>query len=362
MSAPIRVLQVFAALDSGGVSNFVMNLYREMDTNQIQFDFAMTAGEKSLYDDEVLSRGGRIFYFDPEEKLTDNLRRVLREEGPFQVVHSHVFFYSGLVLAEAKKAKVPIRIAHAHNAHTGESHSVLRIAYERGMQLLIRANATHMLGCSEKACHYVFGDKIMKDPRAVVMPDGIDCDRFAFNPEVREQIRKKYGLDEKFVIGHVGHFNPAKNHEKILSVFAEVCRRRNDAALLLVGDGELEQNVRNRTAELGLTDKVVFAGAHRDVERFYQAMDVFLFPSRYEGFGMAMIEAQCSGLVCVASDVVPQETNADGRAAYLPLAENDTVWADALQNVQKRNYNTDQVCAHFDVTKVLGRMKKLYLI
>ena len=322
MSKPIRVLQVFAALDSGGVSNFVMNLYREIDTNQIQFDFAMTAGEKSLYDEEVLSRGGRIFYFDPAEKLTNELRRDLREEGPFRVVHSHVFFYSGLVLSEAKKAKIPIRIAHAHNAHTGESRSVPRIAYERGMQLLIRANATHMLGCSEKACRYVFGDKIMKDPRADVMPDGIDCDRFAFNPEVREQVRHEYGLDGKFVVGHVGHFNTTKNHEKILSVFAEVCRRRDDAALLLVGDGELEQTVRNHTAELGLTEKVVFAGAHKDVERFYQAMDVFLFPSRYEGFGMAMIKAQCSGLACVASDVVSQET-AVGDVKFLKLELSD---------------------------------------
>lgn len=328
--APIRVLQIFAALDSGGVSNYVMNLYREMNTEQIQFDFAMTAGEKSIFDDEVLSLGGRIFYFNPAEKLTENLRRVLREEGPFQVVHSHVFFYSGLVLAEAKKAKVPIRVAHAHNAHTGESRSAARIAYERGMQMLIRLNATHMLGCSEKACRYVFGDKIMKDPRAAVMPDGIDCDRFAFNPVVREQVRKEYGLDEKFVIGHVGHFNPAKNHEKILSVFAEVCRRRDDAALLLVGDGELEWDVRNLTAELGLTEKVVFAGAHKDVERFYQAMDVFLFPSRYEGFGMAMIEAQCSGLPCVASDVVPKETNLSGRAGFLPLDAPVSNWANEL--------------------------------
>ena len=208
-----------------------------------------------------------------------NLRRILREEGPFQVVHSHVFFYSGLVLAEAKKAKVPIRIAHAHNAHTGESRSVPRIAYERGMQMLIRSNATHMLGRSEKACRYVFGDKIMKDPRAAVMPDGIDCDWFAFNPKVREQVRKEYGLEEKYVIGHVGHFNPAKNHDKILSVFAEVCRRRDDAALLLVGDGELVQDVRNRTTELGLTDKVVFAGAHKDVEAFLNKQWIcFFFP------------------------------------------------------------------------------------
>ena len=337
MSAPIRVLQVFAALDSGGVSNFVMNLYREIDTDIIQFDFAMTAGEKSLYDDEVLSRGGRIFYFDTTKDVTANLRRILREKGPFQVVHSHVFFYSGLVLAEAKKAKVPVRIAHAHNAHTGESRSVPRIAYERGMQMLIRANATHMLGCSEKACRYVFGDKIMRDPRAAVMPDGIDCDRFAFDPEVRKQVRKEYGLDGKYVVGHVGHFNPAKNHEKILSVFAEVCRRREDAVLLLVGDGELEQGVRERVTELDLTDKVIFAGAHRDVERFYQAMDVFLFPSRYEGFGMAMIEAQTSGLACVASDVVPGDTNADGRAVYLSLSLSDEVWASEIELASERN-------------------------
>lgn len=343
MSAPIRVLQVFAALDSGGVSNFVMNLYREIDTEKIQFDFAMTAGEKTLYDDEVLSRGGRIFYFDTTKDVTTNLRRILREEGPFQVVHSHVFFYSGQVLAEAKKAKVPIRIAHAHNAHTGESRSVPRIAYERGMQMLIRANATHMLGCSEKACRYVFGDKIMKDPRAAVMPDGIDCERFAFNPQVREQVRKEYGLEGKFVVGHVGHFNPAKNHEKILSVFAEVCRRRDDAALLLVGDGELEQDVRKRADELGLTDRVVFAGSHRDVERFYQAMDVFLFPSRYEGFGMAMIEAQTCGLACVASDVVPEETNADGRAVYLPLAAKDDAWADEIDRASERDPSVFQM-------------------
>ena len=364
MSAPIRVLQVFAALDSGGVSNFVMNLFREIDTDRIQFDFAMTAGEKSLYDDEVLSRGGRIFYFDTTKNATTNLRRILREEGPFQVVHSHVFFYSGLVLAEAKKAKVPIRIAHAHNAHTGESRSVPRIAYERGMQVLIRANATHMLGCSEKACRYVFGDKIMKDPRAAVMPDGIDCDRFAFNPEVREQVRNEYGLNGKFVIGHVGHFNPAKNHEKILSVFAEVCRRRDDAVLLLVGDGELEQDVRNRVAELNLTDRVVFAGAHKDVERFYQAMDVFLFPSRYEGFGMAMIEAQCSGLKCVASDVVPEETNVSSNSKYLSLSAADCEWVSALETSHNSN-NREQAIIDikkaFDSVITSSRMVALYL-
>lgn len=357
----IRVLHVFSALDSGGVSNFVMNIYREINTDDIQFDFAMTAGETSIFDDEVISRGGRIFYFDAAKDVTTNLHQILREEGPFQVVHSHVFFYSGLVLAEAKKAKVPIRIAHAHNAHTGEPRSVARLVYERGMQFMIKTNATHMLGCSEKACRYVFGDKIMKDPRAMVMPDGIDCGRFAFNPEVRDLVRKEYGLDGKFVIGHVGHFNPAKNHEKILSVFAEVCRRRDNAVLLLVGDGELEQDVRNRVEELGLIDKVVFAGAHRDVERFYQAMDVFLFPSRYEGFGMAVIEAQASGLACVASDIVPVETNAGGRTVYLPLTSSDKTWADCIFDAASDNrFTCESLLEEYSVSRAVEIITSIY--
>ena len=363
MSNPVRVLQIFAALDSGGVSNFVMNVYREMDPQKIQFDFALTAGEKTLYDDEVKERGGRIFYFDPAESYAANLRRILRQEGPYQAVHSHVFFYSGFMLTEARRAKVPIRIAHAHNAHTGETRSAARIAYEKGMQMLIRANATCLLGCSEKACRYVFGDNIMKDPRAAVMPDGIDCDRFAFNPKVRDQVRKEYGLDGKFVVGHVGHFNPAKNHEKIISVFSEVCRRRDDASLLLVGDGELEQDVRNRVNELGIADRVVFAGAHKDVERFYQAMDVFLFPSRYEGFGMAMIEAQASGLRCVASDVVPGETNITGAEQYLALSLPESEWAQVLCTISNidRYLAVDSVRASFGVHKTTEEMAKIYL-
>lgn len=159
----------------------------------------------------------------------------------------------------------------------------------------------------------------MRDARCHVLPDGINCDRFAFRAEVRSEMRAAYGLDGRFVVGHVGHFTAAKNHEKILRVFAALCRRRQDAALLLVGDGELEADVRRMAQELEIADRVVFAGAMQDVERAYQAMDVFLFPSRYEGFGMAVVEAQASGLACVASDVVPAETNASGRVTYLPL-------------------------------------------
>ena len=362
MKEIIRVLHVFYGLDSGGVSNYVMNLYRNINTDRIQFDFAMTSGKKALFDDEVIARGGRVFYFESQSRLAEGFRKILHENGPFDAVHSHLFFYSGLILREAKHAGIPIRIAHAHNAYTGEARSVSRALYEKGMQLLIRMNATHMLGCSQKACRYVFGEKSMRDKRTRVVPDGIDCERFAFSPEIREQVRKDYGLSGKYVVGHVGHFNPAKNHEKILEVFRELCQLRDDAVLLLVGDGELEEQVKERVNELGLADRVIFAGAHRDVERFYQAMDVFLFPSRYEGFGMAMIEAQTGGLLCVASDVVPRETNVSGRCVYLPLEEGARAWAQHLVDAERNSSETALrvVKQSFDIKEMATDMIKVY--
>lgn len=362
MSEPIRVLHVFAALDSGGVANFVMNTYRRIDRNKIQYDFALTSGVKSFMDDEAASLGARMFYFDGGKSIEENLRMILKSEGPFEAVHSHVFFYSGLVLREAKKCGVPVRIAHAHNAHTGESSSIVRKAYEATMRCLINTNATVMLGCSEKACRYVFGNSSMSDSRTAVLPDGIDCDRFAFDEETRKKVRSEYGLEDRFVVGHVGHLNPAKNHEKIISVFAEFAKQRADAALMLVGDGELESKVRAKVSELCLDDKVIFVGAHLDVERMYQAMDVFLFPSRYEGFGMAMIEAQASGLACVASDVVPEDTNADGRAVYLPLSAPDEAWAAALLTAPKRSMGSvDKVRHAFGIEATVDKLGKIYL-
>lgn len=361
MSEPIRVLQVFAALDSGGVANFVMNTYRRIDREKIQYDFALTSGKKTLMDDEAQELGARVFYFSPDLSLTDNLKKILSSEGPFEAVHSHVFFYSGLILRTAKSCGVPVRIAHAHNAHTGESSSVVRKMYEAAMRMLIRRNATAMMGCSEKACRYVFGENCMSDPRAMVMPDGIDCERFAFSEEKREKVRNELGLADKYVIGHVGHFNPAKNHEKILGVFAEVCKSRADAALLLVGDGKLEARVRTLAAELGGEGRVVFAGAHKDVENMYQAMDVFLFPSRYEGFGMAMIEAQANGLACVASDVVPEDTNADGRAVYLPLTASNEQWAQAVLSApNRRPENNKTIEERYGVDAAAAALSRSY--
>lgn len=361
MTKPKRILHILAALDSGGVANFIMNIYRRIDRNHYQFDFALTSGEPSLMDEEAKSLGARLFYFERSKSLTDNLEHILKTESDIYGVHSHVFFYSGLMLKTAKKCGVEFRLAHAHNAHTGEKRSLPRLAYEAAMRHMIRCNATVLLGCSEKACRYVFGENIMSDARAAVLPDGIDCDRFAFSAESRERVRKEYGIEDKFVVGHVGHFNPAKNHEKILGVFAELCKERPNSALLLTGDGELEGEIRTLADNLGISDKTVFTGAMSDVEKAYMAMDVFLFPSRYEGFGMAMIEAQTTGLACVASDVVPEDTDADGRTVYLPLSDSNDTWAKAILTAPPRDISSAaKVKEKFDVNSVAKTLEKIY--
>lgn len=359
MTPPIRILHVFGALDSGGVSNFVMNTYRSIDKTLVQYDFALTQGA-SLMDEEAKSLGARLFYCDPSKSLIDNLDQIIEEKGPFEGIHSHMYFYTGLILRCAKKHSIPIRIAHAHNAYTGEPGSASRRMYESFMRYLIRSSATVMLGCSEKACRYVYGDSSMKDPRVCVLPDGIDCDRFSFNESKRQEIRERYGLNGRYVVGHVGHFNPAKNHEKILEVFCEVIKRNTNAALLLVGDGELESKIRKKVNDLGLDEDVVFAGAHTNVEDFYQAMDVFLFPSRYEGFGMAMIEAQANGLPCVASDIVPTETNATGKAVFLSLNACASVWAEALLEKSRDVSCAEFVRSKYGIKEVSNKLLTVY--
>lgn len=336
MKEPIRILHIFSSLDVGGVENFVMNVYRNLNHREVQFDFAMTSGKKAFYDDEVLSYGGRVFYLDHERNTVHSISNLLRNER-FDGIHSHVFFYSGIILLIARINNIPIRISHAHNAYTGERMTIFRALYIKLMRLSIYCNSTSMLGCSVKACKYLYGDNCFTNHKTKIIPDGIDCTRFKFDENIRKQYRELYGVSGKYVVGHVGHFLPAKNHEKIIHVFSEIKKINNNAILFLVGNGRLEQDVYSLVNQMGLANDVIFAGAHTDVENFYQIMDVFLFPSKYEGFGMAMIEAEANGLFCVASDEIPKEADPAKRAAFLSLGAPDTEWAQTAINVPGRD-------------------------
>lgn len=362
--APIRVLHVFGALNPGGVETLVLNVYRCIDRTKIQFDFALTQGVKSLFDDEVVAMGGRPFYFDQNRSMMQNLSNILEHYGPFQAVHSHVYFYSGAILQNASRHKIPVRIAHAHNTYFGQSYTIKRRLYEWLMRKMILYYATDLLGCSTDACEFVFGPGCMQDPRCRILNNGFDVKAFHFCEEDRNRIREEHKLSDKIVVGHVGRFEDQKNHLQLVEQFAALHRMRPNTALLLVGRGSLMEKVKQKCEQLGIADSVVMAGAQKRPAAYLSAMDVFLFPSLYEGLGSALIEAQANGLsVITSADVVPEDIDVTGNATFVSLNASSEIWAEAvLAHIGRKNPDDANaiVCKTYDIKVITEKLLFIY--
>lgn len=362
--SPIRVLHVFGALNPGGVETLVLNVYRCIDRTQVQFDFALTQGVKSLFDDEVIKLGGRPFYFDQERSMMANLSEILERYGPFQAVHSHVYFYSGAILQNAARHGIPIRIAHAHNTSFGQVYTFKRKAYEWLMRRMILHYSTILLGCSTDACDFVFGPGSMKDPRCNILYNGFDVKAFRFNEDDRSRIREQYNLANRYVVGHVGRFEDQKNHMQLVEQFAALHLIQPDTSLLLIGRGSLMEKVRNKCEQLGIADCVIFAGAQKNPAPFLSAMDVFLFPSLYEGLGSALIEAQANGLhVITSKNVVPKDIDITGNATFVSLADKPDVWANVIQAHFGRkdpDSANDMVCKKYEIRVITEQLLTIY--
>ena len=365
MSEPIRVLHIFKTLSPGGIETLVMNIYRAIDRDKIQFDFALTGGEKTFYDDEVLSLGGRIFYFDPKKSIERNLSEVFKTKGPFRVMHSHVYFYSGVVLRCAARYNIPVRIAHAHNTSFGQQYTIKRRIYEWLMRRWILRYATDMFGCSEDACRFVFGKNCMKDPRCRVLHNGFDVKAYSFNSEKRNTIREHYHIQEtQLVVGHVGRFEIQKNHNQLIDIFAEIHAVRSDSVLLMVGRGTLMEEIKEKCERLGLLDSCRFAGAQKDTPSYYSAMDVFLFPSLYEGLGSVLIEAQANGLsVVTTKDLVPKDIDVTGRASFVALNAPAEKWAKEVlkaENEHRADRDKSVAIEDYDICNVTAILSDIY--
>lgn len=309
-----------------------MQVLRHIDPDRFQFHFFVNTEKKGTFDDEILTRGGTIHYGGcPQKPLAyrSKFQRVVREHGPFDAVHSHVYWFSGYISKLASEIGVPVRIAHSHTTVSAPAWKWHRRAYQSAMRRMILKYATHRLGASRKAAEALFGAG--RRNRSTVLYYGIDFRPF-MRPLVREDLKRRLGIaPSSVVIGHVGRFVAVKNHAFILNVFAEILRTGLDSTLVLVGDGPLLAEVKERAVALGIERRCVLAGSQKDVVPYLGAMDAFMLPSLWEGFSIAAVESQAAGVPVVASTTVPEDMIALPRLVErIPLNAGAERWAETL--------------------------------
>lgn len=370
MTKPIHVLHVLGGVGLGGAESRIMDLYRQMDRNEIQFDFLVHCNDLNrkpqFYDEEILALGGHIYVL-PKFKVYNyfTYRKAVQAffaaHREFRVVQGHMTSTAAIYLPIAKRFGVPVTVAHARNAGVvkGPKGIATRL-FRRGLA----DKADVLFACSKLAGEDVFGKKAMEDGRVKIIHNAIDVKRFAFDERKRQETRDALGIADKLVLGHVGRFDYQKNHPYLLEVFAAVCKERPDAALLLLGDGADRSVMEERCRELGIADRVKFLGNRKDAERFYQAMDVFLLPSFFEGLPGVLVEAQAAGLKCIVSDTVTREAQATDLVTYLSIEDAPEVWAQEIlkqADYVRRDTAGELRAEGFDVQSQAEGYRKFYL-
>ena len=359
----IRILHVLGGLERGGAETMIMNLYRNIDRETVQFDFVIHTSRKQAYYEEILTLGGRIYHFPAFngknlfllKKLWDGF---FKDHPEYKILHSHVRSYASIYCRIAKKHGLKL-IIHSHSTSNGKG---LIAAVKHVLQLSLRFQADFMMACSTESGRWLYGKKACKKPNFRLIPNGIDIDQYAYSETTAAECREKLGLKDKFVLGHVGRFHEAKNHAFLMNVVAGVCERRPDAMLLLVGDGEVREKIESKIKNLGLENRVVMTGSRSDVPRLMQAMDVFVFPSLWEGLPVTVVEAQAAGLPCLISDRITDDVDISELVKRLPI-EKATVWMDAILSVDtsRRDVRDKIKLAGFDVRDLATAMKDFYI-
>ena len=320
----IRVLQCVNDMHRAGLETMLMNYYRNIDRTRIQFDFLTHRPNQSDYDDEILSLGGKVYYAPrlyPQNypAYFKWMADFFKEHPEYKIVHSHIDSMSYLPLLAAKKAGVPVRIAHSHNTAIDKD---FKYPLKQYFTFKINSVCNERLACGQEAGKFLFGKKDFK-----VIPNAIDAEKFYFNEEIRYKKRAELGITDEFVIGHVGRISYQKNHKFLIEIFNELLRIESNSILLLVGVGEKEEEVRKQILKFGIDEKVRFLGNRSDVNELYQAMDVFVMPSFFEGIPVVGVEAQFADLPCVFSNKVPKEVAFSKRCKFISLKNNASNWA-----------------------------------
>lgn len=357
----IRILQIVPNMQQGGLENFIMNLYRNINREKIQFDFLVHYKKNKYFDDEIEELGGKIYRFTLREdnnifKYIVNLNSFFKKHKEYKVIHCHMSSIGFIVFFIAKLNGIEVRIAHSHNSNTEKTlKGFIKSILMKPYKYFSNVN----FACSQDAGKYLFRNKKFE-----VIPNSIDVEKFKFNKEKRKEIREKYNIDNDFVIGHIGRFNIQKNHDFLIDIFNEIVKEKLNAKLLLIGTGELESKIKEKIEILKIKDKVLFLGTRNNTNDFYQAMDCFVLPSFFEGLPVVGVEAQASGLPCVFSDEITPEIKINNNIKFVSLKECAKQWAKEINEIssdlnRERYYKTVQ--SIYGIEKLKEKMERKYI-
>lgn len=358
---PIRVLHIVTTMNRGGLETMLMNYYRHVDRTKVQFDFLVHRAFEADYDSEILSLGGKIYHVSRLNPFNPSYYKELddffKNHKKYKVVHVHQDCLSSIALKVAKKNHVPMRIAHSHNANQDRN---IKFLIKKHYMKSIPKFATELFACGKHA-----GDWMFRGEKYIVLKNAIDKDNFKYNLDVRNRIRKELKLQKNIVLGHVGRFNPQKNHEYLIDIFHKVHRLNIHTKLMLIGSGDLEEKIKEKVLTLGLKDDVLFLGNRSDVNELLQAMDVFVFPSHYEGLPVTLVEAQAAGLPIVKSTSISEQCSITPNVTSLPLNSDCTIWAqkilDICNSFERKDTSTYIVDNGYDISSNAKWLEGFYL-
>lgn len=340
-----------------GITSVIMNYYRNIDREKIQYDFILGCGAMEWVKEEINELGGRVYDIGGRNKRTvryiHNIIKIIKE-NKYNIVHIHgnsATMYIDVLAAKLGGANV--RIAHSHNSTC--NHKIIHSFLKKPLNKIV----TEPVACSEVAGKWIF------DKKFKVINNGIDINKFTFNQSIRDEYRKKLGISNKFVIGHVGHFSYQKNHQYLIEVFSEVVKRNPSAILILIGDGKLKCDVEIQINQLGLQDNVLMLGKRSDTAQLMQAMDIFVFPSRFEGLPVVLVEAQAAGLECIVSSEITREVNETNKIKYLNLESGISVWSKEILKFKEKYSRNDvkeiMINSKFNIKREVKKIERIYL-
>jgi len=354
----IRIAQIMGKLWAGGVENVVFNYYRQTDKTRIQFDFYYDSDSTVEPPQELIDMGARFIEIPPYQKLPRYLKTLRNhfKENRYTIVHSHINTLSVFPLFAAWCEKVPVRIAHNHSVPGGKEFR--RNALKYFLKLFAKVFATDYYACSEKAGRWLFGDKEFEKGNVFVVKNALEFEKFRHE---KTELRKKYGLENCFVIGHVGRFTYAKNHKFLLNVFESIVGKIPDAKLVLIGDGELHDEIINIINEKQLTDKVVLVGQVTDPWEYYCLADVVVMPSIFEGLPLTTVESQIAGVPVVVSEAIPAEAVVSNGCFHMNLSDSPEAWADKIIAVSGTEVILNEYSEEYNIYNAVKKLENKYL-